>query len=116
MSVDKDIKAAITPLVAGGCHNGVNLKTPVLPYVVFHEISGLPDNGVSEGYEGPTNSRYQVDIFAATPEAAKGIALGVVKEAMEAEPLAATLIFQAKGQYSGQDRSHQYITEFRLWS
>lgn len=117
MSVDTTLKSLITPLVAGGCHRGVNDSQQIVaPYVVFHEIYGEPLNTISD-YTGVTKSRYQVDVFAKTPEQAKGLALGVIMEAIQSSPIIqGDLIFRMDGQYSDLDKTYQYITEYTIWA
>jgi hypothetical protein len=118
MSVETTLKSLINPLVAGGCHNGVNDAQPiVVPYVVFHEIAGTPTNGLSVEYLGLTKFRFQIDIFARTPEQAKGIAIGTIRTAIAGSAiLKGIMIFQMKGQYSELDKTHQYITEYEIWA
>jgi len=114
MSFDADLKAALSGLLAGGCHKRVNNSTSItLPYAVFHDIAGLPQVGISQPL-GITNGSVQIDIFAASPEAAKGLALGIVKNAVEG--LGAILFFHMDGEYDPTDRTFQYITEYQNWS
>jgi hypothetical protein len=116
MPVDTSLKTALNGLVAGGCHNSVNeALTITLPYIVFRQISGNPENGLL-GYSGLTKYRYQVDVFARTPEQARALALGSIKAAIVAAPLAGMLIFSASGEYDGDDKSHQYHTEYTIWA
>lgn len=112
MSVDTDLKAALDSLVAGGCHNSINTDTSITcPYIVFYEIAGTPLYTITEYVD--TTSRYQIDVFARTQEQAKGLALGTIKTAIEAA-LDARLIFQMNGEYSPNDKTYQYITEYRI--
>jgi hypothetical protein len=116
MPVDTTLKSTLNALVAGGAHNGINESlTITLPYIVFRQISGNPENGLL-GYVGLTAYRYQVDVFSRTPEQARALALGTVKTAIVASSLAGLLIFSASGQYDGDDKSHQYITEYTIWA
>lgn len=116
MSVDTVLKSTINGLVAGGAHNGVNASlTITLPYVVFRQISGNPENGL-KGYMGLTEYRYQVDVFAASPEQAKGLALGTIKASIIASTLEGIMTFSMAGEYDGDDKSHQYITEYTIWA
>lgn len=115
MSIETSLKALIGPLVAGGCHNTVNTSTTIVPpYVVFQEISGLPENTL-EGYAGITRSRFQIDTFAKSLEQAKGLALGEIKDAIVAG-VKGLMIFQMTGQYSELDKTFQYITEYSIWN
>lgn len=118
MSVETVLKSVVGAVVAGGCFNGVNTSVTItMPYVVFHEVSGVPVNTIHGSYGGITRSRYQVDVFAESPEAAKGVALGVVKTAIVGSAiLQGQLVFQMKGQYSEVSKTHQYITEYLIWS
>jgi hypothetical protein len=116
MSIETTLKSLISPLVAGGCHNVANtLPTITIPYVVFYEISAVPENGITE-YLGATNHQYQIDIFAKTPEQAKGLALGAIKTAIESSTLAGVLVFHSVGEYSEIDKTYQYITQFQIWA
>ena len=117
MSIETELKSLITPLVAGGCFNTANLSsTVVLPYVVFYEISGIPEQTI-HGPAGITNHRYQVDVFARSPEQAKALALGTIKTAIEdSTVLGGTLIFHMVGEYNPSDRTYQYITEYQIWA
>ena len=117
MSTETTLKTLINTLVAGKCHNGVNTsKNIVVPYVVFHEISGVPVNTIT-AYAGLTQCRFQVDVFAKSPEEAKGLALGTIRTAIESSAvLQGQLIFKMKGQYSELDKTHQYITEYYIWA
>lgn len=116
MSVDTVLKGLIAPLVAGGCHNEVNASTTITkPYVVFHEISAIPENGL-QGYLGLTRFRYQVDVFAASPEHAKGLALGTIKSAIVGSSLEGLLISHMSGEYDEVTKTHQYITEYQIWA
>lgn len=110
MSFDTDLKIALSPLVDGGCHNGVNLDPDSTEYVVFHEISSIPFYTITSS--DSTDSRYQIDVIAKTPEKAKALALGVIKTAVEG--LGARLIFHNKGEYSEATKTHQYITEYEV--
>lgn len=118
MSAETALKSVVGPLVAGGCHNGINTSLSITkPYVVFHEISGVPVNTIHGTYGGKTRSRYQVDVFAETLEEAKGLAIGTIKTAINnSSLLEGELIFQMNGEYSGTDKTHQYITEYLIWS
>jgi len=116
MSTETTLKTLLNSLVAGGCHNGMNTNSPVVaPYIVFHEIGGVPANGL-KGYMGLTMFRYQVDVFAKSPEQAKGLALGTIKTAIVGSTLEGLLTFQAKGEYSELDKTYQYITEYQIWA
>jgi hypothetical protein len=116
MSVDTVLKGLIAPLVAGGCHNGVNASATITkPYVVFHEISAIPENGLL-GYMGLTRFRYQVDVFAVTIEQAKALALGTIKAAIVGSSLEGLLIAHMAGEYSDLDKTHQYTTEYQIWA
>lgn len=117
MTVSATLKTLITPLVTGGCHNRVNKSTTITtPYVVFYEVSGVPENGIS-GYLGLTRYRYQVDVIAKSQEQARSLALGTIKTAITTSAtLRGELIFQSDGQYSPVDKSHQYITEYTIWA
>jgi len=116
MSTETTLKTLINPLVAGGCHNAVNASaTIVCPYVVFQEITAVPENGLL-GYMGLTRSTYQVDVFAKSPEQAKGIALGTIKTALVTSALEGLLTFHMVGEYSELDKTHQYITEYVIWA
>lgn len=117
MLTEDTIKSLVSGLVAGGCHNGINEDSHIVaPYVVFHEISGVPLNTIS-AYSGRTKCRFQIDVFARSPEQAKGLALGVIKAAIEGdEILQGSMIFQMSGQYSALDKTHQYITEYIIWT
>lgn len=115
MSIATLIKAHVGPLLTGGCHHTINRSTTInKPYAVFYQIAATPENGIS-GYLGKTRYRYQLDVFASTMEAAEGLALGSVKTAVE-NGINGTLIFHADGDYSEEDRTFQYITEFLVWS
>ena len=116
MSVETELKEIINPILAGGCHNGVNNSSAiVLPYAVFYEISAIPENGITQ-YLGITRYRYQVDVFAATPEQAKGLSLGPVKAVIEASAIIeGVLLSHMLGQYSELDKTFQYITEYQVW-
>lgn len=117
MSVETELKTLITPLVAGGCYNTANLSTTVtVPYAVFYEISGIPEQTI-HGYAGITSHRYQVDVFARSPEHAKALALGTIKSAIEGSAvLGGTLVFHMVGEYNPSDRTYQYITEYQIWA
>lgn len=118
MSIETTLKTLLSPLVAGGCHNGANVRSEIItPYVVFHEISGLPLFGISSNDFGATKCRYQIDVFAVSPEQAKGISLDVIKPVLsETELLNATHIFQMSGPYSDITKTYQYITEYSIWA
>ena len=117
MSVDTYLKQLLGSLVNGGCHIGVNRSVPIVtPYIVFYEISGMPLDTISQ-YSGMTEYRYQVDVFARSPEESRGIATGAVRSAiLSAELLKASLIFQSSGQYSELDKTYQYITEYKFFT
>lgn len=117
MSIETNLKTAIGTVLSGGCYNGIEDSATErrIPYAVFYEISGVPSYGIS-GDLGMTRCRYQVDVYGRTPEQAKGLAVGVVKTAVEASPLEGVLIFRSAGEYNKLDKSYRYITEFLLWS
>jgi len=117
MTTESTLKTLIAPLVGGGCHNSVNASPSITyPYVVFNEISALPANGL-KGYMGLTSYQYQIDVFAKSPEQAKALALGTIKAAIvSSSVLQGTLTFHMGGEYSEIDKTHQYITEYQIWS
>lgn len=117
MSIETTLKSVLNPLLTGGCHNVVNTATTVVhPYAVFYEVSGIPENTI-HGYGGITQHRYQIDVFAKSPEQAKGLALGTMKSDIETSAiLQGQLIFHMVGEYSEADRTYQYITEYYIWS
>lgn len=117
MSTETTLKGIINavPEITGGAHYAVNRTGSTDRYVVFHQISELPTVGISQDL-GLDNCIYQVDVFAKTPEAAKGLAKGPVKAAILASAeLGATYTFGAGGQYFDDDETYQYITEYRIW-
>ena len=119
MSTETTLKSLINPLVTGGCHNQVNASSTItLPYVVFYEIFGTPVTIIhTPGYGGITESRYQIDVFAASPEQAKGLALSTIKDAItNSTVLEGLLVNQLSGQYSELDKTYQYIVEFQIWA
>lgn len=118
MSIESTLKSLINPLAAGGCHNRVNSTSPIVcPYVVFYEISGVPETGVSLDYLGITKFLFQVDIFAKTPEQAKGLAVGAIRSAISGSTvLQGRMSFQHAGEYSELDKTYQYITEYEFWA
>ena len=117
MSAETTLKSLINAIAIGGCYNGINNSGDVVvPYVVFHEISGMPLNTITT-YSGRTECRFQVDVFAKSPEHAKGLALGDIKDAITSSPiLQGELVLQMKGQYSESDKAFQYITEYVIWT
>ena len=116
MTIDAAIKSAVGPLVAGGCHFVANTSATItLPYVVFYEVGGTPETGISLDYLGITEHRYQVDVFAQSPEQAKGLSLGVIKDVL-AQDVQGRLTFQMTGQFNPVDKTYQYITEYELWA
>jgi len=116
MTTEATLKTLINPLVAGGCWNVVNPSaTIVYPYVVFQEISALPENGLI-GYMGLSRYRYQVDVFAKSPEQARALAMGTIKAAIVASTLEGLLVFHMVGEYSEVDKTYQYITEYQIWA
>lgn len=116
MSIETDLRDTISSLLTGGCHNTVNTQAPAkLPYAVFHEIVGIPTNTV-HGETLAMYHKYQVDLFARTPEQAKGIALGAVKIAIESGlTIGGVLVFSMSGEYDPITKTYQYITEYQLW-
>lgn len=117
MPVDTDIKTALNSLVAGGCHSVVNASATITkPYIVFHIISAIPANGIV-GYLGLTEYTVQIDVFAQTPEHARSLALGTIKNAIVGSAaLQGTLTMHLNGEYSDIDKTHQYITEYQIWA
>lgn len=100
----------------GGCYNAANTRaTIIVPYVVFYEISGIPEYGIS-GYLGSTRHRFQIDVFARSPEEAKAISMGAIKDAIEASGLNADMILHMSGAYSPLDKTYQYTTEYYIWA
>ncbi|MBM9615310.1 DUF3168 domain-containing protein [Desulfobulbus rhabdoformis] len=115
MSIDTDLRAVIGPLLAGGAHNTVN-RSPgkQLPYAVFYEITGTPLNTIHGATEA-TSCTYQVDVFARTPEQAKGLSLGDLKDAIESSSLEGLITLQMAGEYDPISKSYRYITEYQVW-
>lgn len=118
MSIESTLKLLVNSLVEGGCHNRVNTSSPIVcPYVVFYEISGVPETGVSVDYLGITKFVFQVDVFARSPEQAKGLAVGSIRSAISGSTvLQGRMSFQHAGEYSELDKTFQYITEYEFWT
>lgn len=114
-AIESAIRSGITPLVAGGCHNKVNRSTTITkPYVVFHEVEGEPINGIS-GYLGKTMYRFEICVFADSPEQAKSLALGSIKtEITGSSLLQGVLTFQSSGDYDEDNRTFEYVTEYEI--
>jgi len=114
MSTETDIRDALDGILTGGGHNQVNVNVnQTLPYGVFYEITGTIYPDIHGSIQAEARL-YQVDIFAATQEQAKGLALGSVKTAILA--LGGDIVTTGfNGDYDPVSRSYCYITEYRFW-
>lgn len=116
MAIDNALKTLLDAVLAGGGHNGANISASVIyPYAVFYELSGEPlrtINGTTEA----TDSEYQVDVFARSPEQAKGLSLGDVKDAIETSTtVRGSFRLRSYGGYDPVARCHRYITRYQVW-
>lgn len=116
MSIDAALKALIDPLVTGGCHNTINVSTTVsYPYAVFYELGCEPLHTVHGATEA-MDSEYQIDVFARSPEQAKGLSLGDIKTAIETSTtVSGVLILSMSGEYDPVARCYRYISRYQVW-
>jgi len=116
MAIDTALKALLDAALAGGGHNGANISASVVyPYAVFYELSGEPLRTI-HGTTEATDSEYQVDVFARSPEQAKGLALGDVKDAIETSTtVGGVLTLSMSGEYDPVARCYRYISRYQVW-
>lgn len=116
MAIDLALKALLSGILAGGGHNAVNVSSPIIyPYAVFYELSGEPLRTI-HGTTEATDSEYQVDVFARSPEQAKGLSLGDVKDAIETSiTVGGVLTLSMSGEYDPVARCHRYISRYQVW-
>ena len=116
MAIDTALKTLLDSELVGGGHNGANISSPVVyPYAVFYEISGEPLRTI-HGTTEATDSEYQIDVFARSPEQAKGLSLGDIKDAIEtSSSVGGVFTMSMSGEYDPVARCYRYISRYQVW-
>jgi hypothetical protein len=73
VAIEGDVQTVLAALVAGRCYPLVAPDSPVKPYIIYQVISNPTLNSL-EGDMGLSRRRFQVDVWADTYGAAKGLA------------------------------------------
>lgn len=82
--IEGDIQAVLAPLVTGGCWPLVAPELTPRPYIIYQVISN-PTQNTLDGDAGISNRRVQVDVWADSYGAAKGLAASITA-AMKTAP------------------------------
>lgn len=115
MSTESALQALLAPLATGGCWPMANTSATIThPYIVFHEIVGIPEPTL-EGYSGLTAKRFQIDCFAKSYGGAKALRKAV-NDAIKASTTDNLHLSEMDGEYNPVVKDYQSITEFSIWS
>lgn len=75
MSVESDIVAALTSLVAGRVYPDLAPPAPQLPYIVYQQVGGEAPTFLERAVPSAKNGRFQVNVWAATRLQASALAV-----------------------------------------
>lgn len=113
MSIEGSVQAVLAVLVAGRCYPLVAPDSPVTPYITYQVISN-PALNVLSGDAGVSNRRFQVDVWADSYGAAKGLAASVTA-AMASSALSNTKI-GSHDQYEAEVKIYRVSMDFSVWA
>lgn len=77
MTVETDILAALTGLVAGRVFPDIAPQKTPRPYITFQQIGGIGLQPLDNSLPDKKNGRFQLDVWATTRMAASSLALQV---------------------------------------
>lgn len=113
--IDEDLFALLGPLVSNRVYpSAVELKTPLLPYIVYVHVASSPENIIDGNGNPPiNNTRLQVDVYAQYFKPMRTLAKAVTDAFLGwATPnVAATSQFL----FESDTRLHRAILEFSIW-
>lgn len=111
MAVEGDIQALLAPLVSGRCYPLTAPVGTVRPYIIFQVISN-PVLNTLEGDAGISERRIQVDVWADSYGAAKGL----LKDATAAITGAGHLRMNDNpDQYDSETEIYGASADFSVW-
>lgn len=113
MAIEGTLQALLAPLASGRCAPLVNLSpTVTLPYITFQMTGAAP--GVLASPNGLGAKKFQIDLFAATYAAAKGLAQTVIA-AMNTASFANALTFSFDDYEEGAE-VFRVVLEYTIWT
>jgi hypothetical protein len=77
MSVESTIFDTLKTLVVNRVYPDIGPETPTLPYITYQQVGGVGVNFVDPTVPSKKNSRFQVNVWAATRSAASTLAAQV---------------------------------------
>lgn len=111
MSLETDIKAALSALAGGQVYPDEAPPEVVAPYIVWNEVVSTPENTL----DAPSawHTRLQVDVFAVTRLAADALAVQVM-DALTVAPVKAIVVSQQRftEDVVGLKRT---VVDFSIW-
>jgi hypothetical protein len=114
MTVQTDIVAALTSLVAGRIYPNVGKQGGAKPYITYQQVGGVPVNFLA-GIPDKRNGRFQFNAWADTDAAAATLIRQVEDAVRLSTTLRATTEGGAVGGYEPETKLHGYRQDFSIW-
>lgn len=113
MSLESQIVAALTGLVANRVYPDIAADGATLPYITYQQVGGDAINFVEGSIPGTRNARVQVNVWAASRAAASTLG-DLVEDALRLAPLQTTVLGARVATFETKDL-RGFRQDFDFW-
>lgn len=115
MSLEPQIFDALAQLVAGEVYPDIGPDNIKPPYITYQQVGGDAVNYTEAALPGKRNARIQVNVWAATRQAASDLAAQVEDALRLTEPLQTTVLGACVSSYEPGTKLRGARQDFSVW-
>ena len=115
MTVESSIFDALKTLVNNRVYPDIGPENAVLPYITFQQVGGSSINFIDPTSPSKKNSRFQVNVWAATRSSASTIAAQAEEALRSATALQTTVLGAPVSSYEPETKLRGARQDFSFW-
>lgn len=116
MTVEADLHTLLDGMAAGGAYPDVADDNPVVPYIVYQQISGEPLAFLERALPSKKNGRFQIAVWATTRKDAAAIALQIENAMLLTTAFQVEVIGGPTAAYDDETKLRGTRQDFGIWS
>lgn len=114
MSIEADLQAVLSPLVAGEVYPDVGIE-PQIPYITYQQVGGESVTFMEATVPSKKNGRFQVNVWAATRLAASALMRQASDAIVTAAAMQSTPLGEPVATYDEETKLYGARQDFSLW-
>mgnify|MGYP003440668239 FL=1 len=116
MTIETDIFAALTGLVAGRVFPDIAPLKTALPFITFQQVGGRTLQPLDNSLPDKKNGRFQLDVWADTRMAAAALALQVEAALVGSVVFTARAVGAHANRHEPDEQLYGTTQDFSVWS